>query len=198
MKVIVGLGNPGEKYKETRHNVGFLVVDELKNQISNHKSQISSFQFQKKFKTEILLLRQAQDQNDKDILLVKPQTFMNASGLAVKKIIDFYKKSFDHLITKSLNHLTVIHDDLDIPLGEYKIQFGRSAAGHHGVQSIIDALGTNKFWRVRIGIDNRILGYQDTRILGEQFVLQNFNREEKKIIDKVIKQIVERLSSDCS
>src|SRR3989344_3218324 len=119
-----------------------------------------NFQFQKKFNAEVF--------EGDGALLVKPQTFMNNSGEAVQKIINFYKID--------LQDLYVVHDDLDIRLGEYKIQFGKGPKVHNGVSSIEQALGTKDFWRVRIGIDNKD-------------VLGKFLPEEKGIIEGVIDEI---------
>ena len=169
MKIIVGLGNPGEKYKKTRHNVGFRVVDCFVQQ----QFSIFNFKFSKNFQAEML-------QSDK-IILVKPQTFMNDSGRAVRKIMDFYKLAADDL--------TVVHDDLDIVLGEFKIQKGKGPKIHNGVNSIEESLGTKDFWRIRVGIDARL-----DRIArsGEDYVLANFSREEERklgeIIDRIIKE----------
>ncbi len=166
MKLIVGLGNPGEKYKNTRHNTGFMALDAV---TSNFQFSIS---FQSVFNAQISngILE------NKKIILAKPQTFMNESGKAVKAITDYYKIP--------TQNITVIHDDLDIPLGEYKIVRGRGSAGHKGAQSIIDALGTKDFTRMRIGI-----GVENKKIPAEDFVLENFTKEEKKIIDEVIEKV---------
>ena len=155
MKLIVGLGNPGAKYKNTRHNAGFLVVDEL-------------------------ALRQAQGKN---IVLFKPQQFMNRSGVEVKKLIKKYPLD--------RNELYVIHDDLDIPLGKFKIHWGRGPKIHNGLQSIYDQLGSKDFWHVRIGIENRpATGYVGS---GEDYVLQNWRPEERETIKIVIQKAVREL-----
>lgn len=173
MKLLVGLGNPGEKFIETRHNTGFLVIDKLKTKITNsklqfpNKSQAPNFKLSKKINAEVCQVD--------DLILVKPQTFMNESGTAVKKIKVFYKVKNEDI--------WVIHDDLDIALGEYKIQFGRSSAGHKGVQSVIDNLKTQDFWRVRIGIGPK-------NEASEEFVLEKFRKEEKEVLEEVIKKIV--------
>lgn len=171
MKLIIGLGNPGEKYKKTRHNAGFVAIDAIvaKSQIPSPKSQI-------KFNSEIVEIVM----NGEKIILAKPQTFMNESGKAVKAIADYYKIPIENI--------TVIHDDLDIKLGEYKIAKDRSSAGHKGVQSIIDNLETKNFTRIRIGI-----GVENKKIPTEEFVLENFSKEEQKIIDEVIEKICEEI-----
>lgn len=179
MKIVVGLGNPGKEYEDTRHNAGFNLVDEI---AQDHNEK---FKTEKKLKAEICQINQIGEIGN--ILLVKPQTFMNSSGEAVAKILRYYD-------IKILDNLYIVHDDLDIPLGEYKIQFGRSAAGHHGVESVINALGTKDFWRGRIGINTE--GFKSLKVQGfkpEQYVLQKFPKREKMIIDEVNKKIIKEL-----
>jgi len=125
MKLIIGLGNPGEKYKKTRHNAGFMATDAI---ASNF--QFSIFNFQTKFNSETA---EKIISNEK-IILAKPQTFMNESGKAVKATADYYKIPPENI--------TVIHDDLDIPLGSYKLQFGKGPRLHNGVTSVENHLGT--------------------------------------------------------
>ena len=167
MKLIVGLGNPGIKYKKTRHNLGFRVIGEL------------AEKFQSAFNAEI---SEKRIKNQK-IILVKPQTFMNNSGMAVKSIMDYYKIPVEDVI--------IIHDDIDLPLGEIKIQQGRSSAGHKGVQSVIDNLGSKDFIRIRIGIKPT----QTENIDTEKFVLQKFTSKEEKIIKKTIKKAADLITT---
>ncbi|OGF27735.1 aminoacyl-tRNA hydrolase [Candidatus Falkowbacteria bacterium RIFOXYC2_FULL_47_12] len=184
MKFIIGLGNPGEKYKNTRHNTGFVVLDALAGALN-----AEAFRFEKKFNADVA---QAQWRNEK-ILLVKPQTFMNNSGLAVRAILNFHA-----LLPKRLGliaHrnadlaavLTVIHDDVDFALGTFKLQQNRSAGGHKGVQSIITHLKTQNFTRARIGIATPLLR---KKIPPEKFVLDNFLPEEKKTLQKITPEII--------
>jgi PTH1 family peptidyl-tRNA hydrolase len=173
MKLIVGLGNPGEKFEKTRHNLGFRVIDEL-----HQNLEFSSWNLAKKFNTLISenMLK------GKKIILAKPQTFMNSSGQVVKALVDYYKiKSPDILI---------IHDDIDLPLGEIRLQKSRGSAGHKGVQSIIDALGTKDFARLRIGIRPNL----DQKTETEKFVLEKFTNEEEKIIQQTLKKATEKIS----
>lgn len=165
MKLIVGLGNPGDQYKNTRHNVGFMFMDVLAGRLNE------KWTFDKKSNAEIIKTQK--------FLVAKPQTFMNSSGEAVGYLTHYYK------ITPS--NVYIVHDDLDIPLGQYKIDFAKGPKVHGGINSIIDHLHTDDFWRVRIGVDNRD---PDNRILGEEYVLQPFLKEEKEIIHKVISQIL--------
>ena len=115
----------------------------------------------------------------KDVVLRKSDVFMNESGIFVKKLVNNYKLN--------LNDLYVIHDDLDIKLGEYKIQFGRGPKDHNGLKSIGEELGTNEYWHIRMGVDNRPL---DNKPMGEEYVLQNFSDEERETLDKTIKEAV--------
>ena len=120
----------------------------------------------------------------KSVLLAKPQTFMNNSGVAVSSLVNFYK------ITPG--NLYVIHDDLDIKLGEYKIQFGKGPKDHGGLNSIYEKLGRRDFWHVRIGIENRIKN-NELQIKGEDYVLQDFTNEEKRHIENINGQILREL-----
>lgn len=176
MKLIIGLGNPGEKYQNTRHNAGFMMVDKIK-----EKYAFPDFEFNKKFNSEI-----SKGIIDKsEILLVKPQTFMNLSGESVRSVLDFYKTSPDEII--------VTHDDLDIALGKYKIAIDSSSAGHNGVQDIIEKLGTQKFKRIRIGIGQETDGAPVCRIDASDFVLQKFNEEELKGINNTLNDLLEQI-----
>ncbi len=182
MKCIVGLGNPGEKYAKNRHNVGFMVLDQLvESGIRNEKSGISEntkFMFSKKFNAEIL--------QTKEFLLVKPQTFMNDSGVAVAAICHFYKIKYEDLY--------IVHDDLDIVIGNYKIQHGKGPQVHNGLRSIEEKLGTDKFWNVRVGVENRAVR-GNKGVPGVVYSLQDFNGEEKVIIDTVIANVSKDLLS---
>ena len=175
MKIIVGLGNPGKKYESTRHNVGFLALDKIaiKSKVESYK--VGEFKLEKKFEAEIAKVKI----KNEEVLLVKPQTFMNNSGIAVRKIIDFYKVDPE-------KDLIVIYDDIDIPLGKTRLRSEGSSAGHRGLQSIINNLGTESFMRVRIGVgrpDNELVKIED-------WVLQEFKKEEKEIIFAVIEGLL--------
>lgn len=165
MKLIVGLGNPGEKYKKTRHNLGFLMVDYLAAGGKWKESKKANCLYSKK---QIGL---------EEVELIKPLTFMNSSGQAVN-----YLQKKHHLKPKDI---LIIHDEIDLPLGEIRIQEGRGPAGHKGVQSIIDQLGTKDFIRMRIGIRPTD---QETIIDTEKFVLEKFTAEEEKIVQQTIKK----------
>lgn len=173
--IIVGLGNPGEEYAFTRHNVGFMLCDLLAQKLG------LSWQDKPKWQCHI-----AQNQS---ILLVKPQTFMNASGDSVSGIVNFYQWSASELA----QNLLVIHDDLDIELGQFKLVAGKGPKLHNGVNSIETSLKTTEFWRCRIGIDGRE-GRRD--ISGPAYVLLPFMSEENDILRQTLnaaaKQIMEK------
>ncbi|MCL4397998.1 aminoacyl-tRNA hydrolase [Patescibacteria group bacterium] len=150
MKLLIGLGNPGEHYARNRHSAGKLLVKKMKEM-----------------------------GNPGDIRAMESESLMNDSGKFVAQLYNFYKITPDDLC--------IAHDDLDIPLGQYKIQKGIGPKVHYGVNSIEEALGTKDFWRIRIGIDNR---NSQNRIPGEEYVLQNFTDEELVILDKVFDAII--------
>jgi len=127
------------------------------------------------------IISELESLNLENISLAKPTTFMNESGKAVKKLLKSYKLN--------PNDLIIIHDDIDIPLGEFKIQKNRGSAGHKGIQSIIDALGTKDFQRIRIGICPQKGKPKDV----EKFVLQNFTKSEEKILKQVIIAVIEKI-----
>ncbi|MAF20627.1 MAG: aminoacyl-tRNA hydrolase [Parcubacteria group bacterium] len=169
MKLIVGLGNPGTKYQKTRHNLGFLIIDEI----------AVNFQFSINFQSIFNAKISKKIIKNQKIILAKPQTLMNNSGQAVQKMVKYYKIPIEDII--------IIHDEIDLLLGEIKIQKGRGAAGHNGVQSIIDQLGAKDFVRMRIGI-KPIDGPKERIINTEKFVLKNFTSEEKDIIEQIIEK----------
>ncbi|MEI8344048.1 MAG: aminoacyl-tRNA hydrolase [Candidatus Moraniibacteriota bacterium] len=171
MKIIIALGNPGQQYANTRHNAGFIIADEL-------QKSLSFSEFEKNSKFDALVCEKNSD--GEKILLAKPQSFMNNSGQVVKKMLDFFK------IPKE--NLTLLHDDLDIELGSFKISTDSSAAGHNGVQSIIDHLDSQQLKRIRIGIEGAEKK-KDRIIPGEVFVLQDFSEEELEIIKKLGEKI---------
>ncbi len=176
MQLIFGLGNPGDKYKYTRHNAGFLFL----NQFQKTKS-FPVFEFNSKFNGDISLGKIA----NRKTMLVKPQTFMNLSGKTVQALLAFYKLS--------LNNIVVIHDDLDIPLGTYKTSTDSSSAGHHGVQNIIDLLGTQNFTRIRLGIGKPPKEKESCLISGKDYVLQKFSTSELTILKKTFPSILTNL-----
>jgi PTH1 family peptidyl-tRNA hydrolase len=176
MKIIVGLGNPGKKFEKTRHNLGFMVLDRFA-----RKNKFPKFKMKKEFLATVSEKKIGKEK----IILVKPQTFMNNSGLAVKRIFEKLRTSNIEPLT---SNLWVIHDDLDIPFGKIKISFGRGSAGHKGVQSIIDEIGRKDFVRFRIGIGKKEVG-----IRKKEFVLEKFSKKEEKILKKVIELIYQAI-----
>ncbi|MEA2064856.1 MAG: aminoacyl-tRNA hydrolase [Patescibacteria group bacterium] len=176
--LIVGLGNPGEKYRLTRHNAGFLAINQFREQFIKEGSDFSEWKFNKKFNAEI---SKGEIENRK-IILAKPQTFMNNSGVAVQSLINFYKIKIENIL--------IIHDDIDLPIETSKIQKNKSSAGHKGVQSIIDGLNSKNFTRLRIGINPKIKnGISKLKIPTEKFALEKFKKEELEIIKQALKQI---------
>lgn len=159
MKIIIGLGNPGKKYEHTRHNAGFLAVDFL---LENFK--LSGRESKSGFYSQVW---EYTGEGDK-ILLVKPQTFMNNSGQAAAELANFYK------INPSQD-LLVIHDDVDLPFHTWKLVPAASSAGHNGVQDIIDRLGTQDFYRIRIGVESR---QNKNEPPTDSFVLSPFSPQE--------------------
>lgn len=184
MKLIIGLGNPGEEYENTRHNVGFKLADKIA------KESEAEFDFDKKINAEIGKGKF----NDKAVILAKPHTFVNKSGEAVKKLKNKYKLKNEDIV--------VIHDDLDIEFGNFKMSLGKDSGGHRGVQSVIDHLKTKKFWRLKIGTANRKLAalrrqksLKDKKQSVADFVLSQFTPAERTELKKVIKKSIERLEN---
>lgn len=173
MRVIVGLGNPGITYEKTRHNAGFMALDKIASK--------NNFSFDEKAKFKSQLFRRDDD------FFVKPTTFMNKSGEAVQSLFSFYKIDCG---TETVPQLFVLHDDLDISLGQWKVQYGTGPKVHNGVQSLYDALGTQNFIHVRIGIDSR---NGDRSIPGKDYVLQPFSQEEREELDIALEEIVSYL-----
>ena len=157
MKLIVGLGNPGLSYRNTRHNVGFMFIDELKR---NYKLD---FKLNKKFKGYIASF----NLKGEELLFLKPVTYMNLSGESVLAVVNYYKINTDDII--------VIHDDMDLPTGKIRIRPNGSSAGQKGMNNIIELLKTSEIKRIRIGIDKG-----DDAI---DHVLGVFGKEEREIID---------------
>ncbi|MFA7253441.1 MAG: aminoacyl-tRNA hydrolase [Patescibacteria group bacterium] len=187
MLLIVGLGNPGKEYEGTRHNAGFMFVEKMAGQpeIAPVEGPLN-FRLEKKFSG---LIAETEAKGEK-IILLKPLTFMNLSGQAVQKVMDYYK-----ILPKDL---IVVSDDVDIPLGTARIRHEGSSGGQKGLQNIIDSVGTDQFTRIRIGI-NAIGGDADqtfeitNRPDTTQFVLSQFNKREADIIDNTMQEAVRYL-----
>jgi len=170
MILIAGLGNPGKEYEKTRHNYGFRVIDRLA-----ERNSFPPFKLSKEYRALISM--------EGNVILAKPQTYMNESGKAIKSIASYYKIDPKNII--------VIHDDADISLGEIKMAEGRSSAGHKGVQSTIDELGTKNFQRIRMGMDSEDPSYKEPIEKGEgleSVVLKNFGKDEELVVSKAIEE----------
>jgi len=154
MKLIVGLGNPGKQYENTRHNAGSFFVDRL----------------------------EKEDFNRDFVKFYKNRSFINDSGPGVKETINHLKSPLEDLL--------IIHDDFDLELGQFKLQFGRSDAGHKGVQSVIDELGSKDFWRLRIGT-----GKLPEGVDADDYVLGHFSPSEQQILDSLYSQILSAVES---
>jgi peptidyl-tRNA hydrolase, PTH1 family len=171
MKLIVGLGNPGKEYSGNRHNVGFLCLSYLAKQ--------NNIAFDKKQgKARVGMGKIAGE----EVVLARPQTYMNLSGQAVLPLMQRYYLSMDDLI--------VIHDDLDLPLGKIRIRRDSSAGGHNGIKSIIACLGSQDFTRIRVGI-GRPISPDDKDQEIKDYVLSDISREEKTILEDTIRRVSE-------
>lgn len=169
MQLIVGLGNPGNEYLRTRHNAGFMVVDILVRELG-----APAFLYKKDLFSEV--------SKSSTLILLKPQTYMNESGKAVRAVLDFYKDAIDLPLA---DNLLVIHDDLDIPFGQYKLQQSKKPKVHNGLSSIHAYIHEENFWYLRIGIDAR---QGDRSIPGKSYVLQPFSLEEREQLERMAVQ----------
>ncbi|MBI2594681.1 MAG: aminoacyl-tRNA hydrolase [Candidatus Colwellbacteria bacterium] len=178
IKLLIGLGNPGTEHKNTYHNVGKLFIDELAGEGVRFKKEkyfeyVKSRQLPPKADPP-----QAENANSQELVLAKTLTFMNQSGGGVAAA----KKYFNSKPVEIL----IIHDDSDIPLGSFKLSFGRGGAGHHGVESIIKSLRTKRFYRLRIGIRPK---NQKKRIKAGQLVLKKISNGDKELLKRVFRKI---------
>lgn len=197
MKLIVGLGNPGKEYEKTRHNAGFMVVEQFLKNFEQTKKTV--WTDSNKFKSDICETEWQRTKPLRDnvvsqpllekIILAKPKTFMNNSGMAVSLIANFYKIPTEDI--------WVIHDDVDFPAGTLRIRQGGASAGHRGVMSIIENLGSDKFWRFRVGIGRP----GEANHSGvEHHVLDEFTHQDhaklREVLKHAAKAIVEGLEHD--
>ncbi len=173
MKLLFGLGNPGTEYEKNRHNVGFLFVDYL---LSLHDHPPLSYDKYLLSETTQLTI------GTEKVIVAKPQTFMNKSGEALTKIAIRYSILPSDVI--------VVHDDLDLTLGNFKIQLGKGPKMHNGIGSIEAHYKTLEFWRIRIGVDAR----QGKPISGEEYVLQNFSADEQKSLFDIFELLIKHPS----
>ena len=164
MKMIVGLGNIGTRYDETRHNTGFMVVDQLARDY--HLGAFTHLKQEAVAVSGII--------NGEKVMLVKPTTFMNDSGRAVGPLVDYYDIDLDDLV--------IVNDDLDMPVGKVRLKTHGASGGHNGLKSIISALGTKNFNRVKVGIDHPQYGTVVSHVLGK------FSKEERPKFDQAVEQ----------
>lgn len=183
MKLIVGLGNPEEQYQDTRHNIGFMVVDRYVKDSLPFPLSIKAWKSSEKFAAKICRMN--------NNLFIKPQTFMNLTGLSVTQIAHFYK------IEPA--SIWVIHDDIDLPLGKIRLRQGGASAGHHGVDSIINHLGSADFVRFRLGIGRGKLDLTRSSDVNlhrreiEKFVLSPFGHNETSTVKRMVKKTSQAL-----
>lgn len=164
MKMIVGLGNIGTRYDETRHNTGFMVVDQLAQDY--HLGAFTHLKQEAVAVSGVI--------NGEKVMLVKPTTFMNDSGRAVGPLVDYYDIDLDDLV--------IVNDDLDMPVGKVRLKTHGASGGHNGLKSIISVLGTKNFNRVKVGIDHPQHGTVVSHVLGK------FSKEERPKFDQAVEQ----------
>jgi len=171
MKLIVGLGNPGRVYANNRHNIGFICI--------NHFARTHSIKFDRKQgRARIGMGKIAGN----EVVLAKPQTYVNLSGKSVSQLVQRFNISLDDLI--------IIHDDLDLPLGKIRLSYGSSSGGHKGIDSLINYLGNQDFTRIRIGVGRPAEASEDEIIA---YVLSDFTPEQRQAIAKVIPKVTEAI-----
>lgn len=162
MHLIVGLGNPGKEFQETRHNIGFWVIHDL---AKKHDIQVSGIKHQALVGRGLI--------NSQKVILAQPQTYMNLSGHAVASLFNYYRLSLDNLL--------VIYDDLDLELGRLRLRKSGGHGGHNGLRSLVTCLNTKDFSRLRVGI-----GRPSEHIKGRDFVLGKFTKKEKSVVKEAI------------
>lgn len=172
MKVIIGLGNPGDEYKFTRHNAGFIMIDKFAEQ--------NGMEFnKKKFKALIA----EKNINGEKVILMKPQTYMNLSGEAVKEIMNFYKLD--------VSDLTIVYDDIDLPIGKIRYREKGSSGTHNGMRNIMLHVKNENIKRIKIGI----CGDRNKNQSLADYVLQSFTKEEKDILDNIYTEFLEKIKN---
>lgn len=178
----MGLGNPGKEYEGSRHNAGFALVDYLA------KKFAFTLKFDKKFNAEYAKGEIIQNGVAEDICLLKSMAFMNRSGVTLRAFLDYF---YDDLLSEDEgNHLIVAHDDLDLVLGEFKLQKGKGPKIHNGLASIYEQLGHKNFWHLRLGVDSRA---GDRNVDASNYLLMKMASEEKAILQKVIEELTDSL-----
>ena len=169
MKLIVGLGNPGKEYENTRHNMGFMSIDKF---ALNHNVKIDKSKFGGLY-TDLTI-------KGEKVILLKPQEYINLSGEVIKKYVDFYKIDVSDIL--------IISDDLDQDIGSLKLKYKGSSGGHNGLKNIEAHLHTNKYKRIKIGISN------DKSVNTKDYVLGKISKENKKVLDEVTDKVVDILN----
>lgn len=192
IRIIAGLGNPGRKYEGTRHNIGFMLLDALVSRVNTIGGATvnrtkESLSWQEKFGAEVLSVSIFSDLHK--VMLVKPQEFMNTSGVALGRIMRFYKYTPENLV--------VVHDDIDLPFGSIKIRQNGGEGGHNGVRSVVEQLGTKEFVRLRLGI-GRPLASVDARPGVNDWVLSDFDSSEREILPSFLERSAEAVSELCA
>ena len=177
MKIIIGLGNPGAEYAGTRHNAGIMLVDRI------YQSKFMNYEYGFRRKKDIYVY-----ESDTLVLVKTANVFMNESDKLIQELKYTMGAQWSSGNNKFEN-LYVVHDDLDLKLGEYKIQFGTGPKVHNGILAVERALGTKDFWRVRIGVDNR----RERVISGEEYVLKKFLPDERVVVDETLNRAAEEL-----
>lgn len=175
MKLIIGLGNPGREYENTRHNCGFMAIDRLADQLN---ITVNNAKFKGLYvKTKV---------NGEDVVLLKPQTYMNLSGESVGEVMRFFKISKEDIL--------VVYDDLDLPVGKLRLRVNGSAGGHNGIKSMIAHVGGQDFKRIRVGIDKNPL------IPVVDYVLGKFTKEQEQLLnealDVAVKAMIDFVTTD--
>lgn len=178
MKVIVGLGNPGKEYENTRHNAGFIFIDALAQKLS------LKLQFEKKFSLAYVKAEILQNGVAEDLCLIKPLAFMNNSGMVLHNFFSYFYSDF--LEEDEGNHLIVVHDDLDLDLGQYKLQKAKGPKVHNGLNSIYKHLGHKNFWHLRLGVDSR---GGNRNIEPSNYVLMKMNQKEQVLLQQAIDEV---------
>lgn len=174
IEIVVGLGNPGDDYKDTYHNLGFLALDYLALKIKKEMNSDLKFQTSKSKKFS--------HAKAPGVILLKPLTFMNEAGQAVKTALKFFKIPKENML--------VIHDESDLNIGDYKFSFNRGSAGHRGVESIIKELGSKSFMRLRIGVRHK----ENTRTPALKFILKKISPLDRKILYSILGAAIEKLA----
>lgn len=183
--LILGLGNPGEQYAASRHNAGWMFLDSL---VRSWQGVVDvSWRMDKKTNSEIVRVTHG----NTEYLLLKPQTYMNQSGDAAAAAVKWYLNLDPTLPDQEFPHVVVVHDDLDIAVGEYKLQFGSGPQVHNGLNSVRRHLHTKHFWVARLGIDGR---GGDRSVSGEAYVLQSFLPQEKALLLDAFRFCAEELT----